>query len=197
MQQPSFNPQGQQSPYNAPPPKKSGPSFLACCLGCLGLGVVVAIILGVVTYMKMNAAAGPPITAANYRAVIPADIPIYPGMQFDEKMTSAMRLAGGALGVVPGAKGAKMRMMAFTSAKGIDTIGPWYKEKLVPLGYIYMGDQTRAPMPIPGAPTSHTFMFHRGSTFVMLAQGSGGQAQFITMGIGTNMPQPRTPRGPR
>jgi hypothetical protein len=144
MQQPFNQPGGSygNAPYAAPPPPKRGFNWLTCCLGCLGIAVVLAIIIYVFVAKnapawkdRLERASGPAITAANYKSEFPPDVPVYPGLVLDATTTKAMRIAGGFVPFIPKARGAKLRLMAFHSAKGIDVLGPWYKGKLAPKGW--------------------------------------------------------------
>lgn len=172
MQQPFNQPGGSygNAPYAAPPPKR-GFNWLFCCLGCLGLGVVIAVILGIVIAAKVKQAAGPPITAATYRSEFPAGVPVYPGLTFDEQTTATMHYAGGAFGMVPKA-GLSMRMMAFKSAKGVDVIGPWYKERLIPQGWKVTGTSMRQ--------SQSGWQFEKGDTSLMISD-SGRNAGTVTI----------------
>ena len=173
MQQPFNQPGGSQgnAPYAAPPPKR-GFNWLFCCLGCLGLGVIIVVILGLVAANKMKQASGPPITAATYRQEFPAGVPIYPGLTFDEQTTAPMRYAGGAFGLVP-KSGVKMRMMAFKSTQGVDVIGPWYKAQLTPKGWRVAGTST--------SERASSWQFEKDNTTFMISDNGRKQGFIMVM----------------
>lgn len=184
MQQPFSQPGGSygNAPYAAPPQKR-GFNWLTCCLGCLGILVIIAIVIGV--YVARNApawrarlekAAGPPITASNYRAEFPAGVPVYPGLTLNQTATTAVRMGSGIVAFVPKAKGASLRLMAFQSPKGIDVVGPWYKGKLTPQGWSYKINQRKG--------TSWEFL--KGDTTFFVSE-TENQRGMIVIGVGKGL----------
>ncbi|HEY3412592.1 MAG TPA: hypothetical protein VGM51_05960 [Armatimonadota bacterium] len=177
MQQPFNQPGGSygNAPYAAPPPRR-GFNWLTCCLGCFGLAVILAIAMGALFYAKLSKSAGPAITTANYQAEFPAGVPIFPGLTFDEQMTAPLRYAGGAVGFIPNAHGARMRMMVFRSPKPASVVGAWYKSKLVPKGWSTMAS---------GNPSS--WQFEKGDE-MMLVSDANQQQQAVMIAFGKGLP---------
>lgn len=183
MQQPFNQPGGSygNSPYAVPAPRR-GFNWLACCLGCVGIAVIAAIIVGTLIFARVKKAAGPPITAATYKSEFPAGVPIYPGLKFDEAMSAPMRYAGGAVGLIPQAGGVKMRMMVFRSPKPASIVGAWYKKQLVPKGWT-----------IAGAPSAESWQFEKGNDLLLVSEMNQQQGA-IMIGVGRNLPKNSRPR---
>lgn len=176
------------------PPRKPGSKmWLGILIGCLGLGLLASVTLGVLAFrfatgVRSAMPSGPRVTPALVRIQF-AGVPQYPGAALDLAMTQttleAMRAAMSLMPKGPYSSslmGSSRWAMYHAPAVPADVLA-WYDQQLRVRGWAGMGGRQPAPNPFAGQAVQEQRLYQKGAQMlaVTVSAAQGGRSQLALM----------------
>lgn len=177
-------------PYSAPPRSSTGRTCLFVGIGCVGLVVLATLALAAFFTVRVKeAASAPRLTAQQVNTVLPADVPVHPGLVFDELRThqasSGLRVVKS---FVKKTSLGQMHQLIFTAPNGVKPSLDWYRSTLPKRGWKYI----ETPASNVGPIHTETHQFMKNDTMLMMTHTST-EPKVLTMTVMKGMPKPSAP----